>query len=478
MSYLKKLSAFGVFTFGLALATPAFAATDPIVEFCAGPVAKADAAAVAECAEYQKSLAAATGKKGEKDTAQAAVDAINAEIRLAEQKIKLQNTIISKLSKDIGAKTQVVASLQGQIDRQSQSIGDIVKMVNMHDAVSVPAVFLGSESLSDFYTEVDTLYTLNKQLVRLVDEVKASKAETENERQTLEDRKDRETNAREAIESERKLIERKKTEKAAILALKTGEYNIAQKLADDKKAKVAEIRSRLFKFQDGEGITFGEAYDYALKASKTTAVRPAFLLAILQQESSKDENDVFGKHIGDCFITDYATGAGINVKKNTTAIRVLKPDRDVAPFLKLTEQLGRNPKNTPIACWYPYYVSGQPSGWGGGLGPTQFIPSTWALYGGYPAPSYSYDSSKDRIRKALGLSSASDPFNPQHAITASSFMLSDLGAGLQTAAAEKKAACKYYAGGVGCSSAAGNSYGNSVMKKVKDIEQDILLLQL
>ena len=453
-----------------------FAATDPIAEFCAGPVAKADAEALAQCNEYAQSLLDSTVKKGEKDEAQAAINAINAEIKLAEQKIKLQNTIISKLSSDIGSKTKVVEGLQNQIDRQSLSISEIIKKLNIHDAVSVPAVFLGSKTLSSFYIEVDTLYTLNKQLVALVGEVKVSKADTEQEKQKLEDRKDKETDAKYAIESEKKLIDRKKAEKAIILSLKTSQYNVAQKLAADKKAKVAEIRSRLFKFQDGEGITFGEAYDYALKASRTTATRPAFLLAILQQESSKDENDVFGKHIGDCFITDFTTGAGLNVKKNTTTIRVMKPDRDAPVFLKITEVLGRDPKRTPVACWYPYYQGGKPSGWGGGLGPTQFIASTWALYGGYPAPSYDYVESKDKIRKALGLSGPSDPFRAEDAITASSFLLSDLGAGLQTASAEKKAACKYYAGGVGCSSVMGNRYGVSVMSKVKEIEQDILQL--
>ncbi len=474
MKYITVFLIAGIFFF---TGQSTFAA-DPIAEFCAGPVAKSDPQAVQQCNEYAQSLAASSVKKNEKDVAQAAIDAINAEIKIAEQKIRLQNTIISKLTRDIGAKEKVVESLEDQIQRQSQSIADIVKKLNVHDSVSIPAVFLGSKTLSTFYTEVDTLYTLNKQLVSLVGEVKNSKEETEAEKKDLEDRKDKETDAREAIASEKKLIDRKKAEKAAILALKTSEYNVAQKIAADKKAKVAEIRSRLFKFQDGEGITFGEAYDYALTASKTTAERPAFLLAILEQESSKDANDVFGKHIGDCFLTDFSTGEGVNVKRNSSAIRVMKPDRDIPVFLKITEQLGRDPKATPIACWYPYYVGGLPSGWGGGLGPTQFIPSTWALYAGYPGPNYDYVASKDKIRKALGLSSPSDPFKAEHAITASSFLLSDLGAGLQTPSAEKRAACKYYAGGVGCSSTMGNRYGTSVMAKVKDIEQDILQLQL
>ena len=94
MKSLRKTAAFGVFALGLAFAMPLFArpamaASDPIAEFCAGPVAKADADAVAQCADYAKSLAESTAKKGEVDTAQAAINEINAQINLALQKIKL-----------------------------------------------------------------------------------------------------------------------------------------------------------------------------------------------------------------------------------------------------------------------------------------------------------------------------------------------------------------------------------------------------
>ncbi len=223
MKYITVFLIAGIFFF---TGQSTFAA-DPIAEFCAGPVAKSDPQAVQQCNEYAQSLAASSVKKNEKDVAQAAIDAINAEIKIAEQKIRLQNTIISKLTRDIGAKEKVVESLEDQIQRQSQSIADIVKKLNVHDSVSIPAVFLGSKTLSTFYTEVDTLYTLNKQLVSLVGEVKNSKEETEAEKKDLEDRKDKETDAREAIASEKKLIDRKKAEKAAILALKTSEYNVA-----------------------------------------------------------------------------------------------------------------------------------------------------------------------------------------------------------------------------------------------------------
>ena len=67
-------------------------------------------------------------------------------------------------------------------------------------------------------------------------------------------------------------------------ASKSVEKTYEQVLAE-KRQQAAAIRSALFRLRDSTGITFGEALDYAIKASKLTGVRPAFILAILKQES-------------------------------------------------------------------------------------------------------------------------------------------------------------------------------------------------
>jgi membrane-bound lytic murein transglycosylase B len=106
---------------------------------------------------------------------------------------------------------------------------------------------------------------------------------------------------------------------------------------------------------------------------------------------------------------------------------------------------------------YKYSAS---RGYGGAMGPSQFIPSTWQLY----AP---------RIESATAVSTA-NPWDPRDAIMATALYLSDLGAGLQTYTAERNAACKYYSGRSCDSRSPPNaSYGNSVTAKADTIQQTI-----
>jgi hypothetical protein len=444
------------------LASVAFAA-DPIADFCSSAQAKADAQAQAECAD----LAALQGSnekiKGEKDSIEKEIKAIDSQILIAQTKIKVQERIIAQLSKDIGAKSTVVESLEKKIERQSKSMRSILQKVNSFDSISMPEIFLGNKEISEFYVQVDEYSSLNKELVALVTDVKASKAETEEERQTLQERKDKESDAKAAIEAEKRLIDRKKAEKNSLLKLKTTEYNVAQKLLTDQKAKVAAIRARLFKFADGEGIPFGDAYDYAVKAMQKTGVRPAFVLGILMQESSFDSTDSsFGKNVGQCFLRNTTTGEGVGANTGTAKIRVMNPTRDVPVFLDITSGLGRDPYNTRVSCWIPAYSKNQPYGWGGAMGPAQFIPSTWKLY-------------VKRVASAMGVSQAeANPWNAEHAVMAASLYLSDLGAGLQTYTAEKNAACQYYSGKKCATSSDGNTYGNSVMKWVTKLQEEYI----
>lgn len=417
-----------------------FAATDIISDFCASPTAQQDYDAQKLCADLKVYQDSASKLSGEKDSIEKDIKVIDGQIQISQQKIKVQQRIIAGLNTDISAKTKTVNALQAKIDAQVSAISSLIQKVNGRDSTSLPEILLGSKQFSDFYVEVDTYATLNRSLTALIEEVRSSKAETEAEKEVLEDRKDKETNTQVAIAAEQRLIERKKAEKKALLDAKTADYNVAQKILTDQKQKVAAIRARLFKFQDGEGIPFGDAYDFAAKAAKVTAVRPAFLLAILAQESSYDSEDSsFGKNVGQCFVRNQSTGAGVGANTGTFKDRVMHPTRDIPVFLKITAEVGRDWMNTRVSCALSY-------GYGGAMGVAQFIPSTWALYGGYPSPSYNYNSSKDRVMKAFNLGEASNPFIPEHAIAASSLYLSDLGAGLQTYTAEKNAACRYYSG--------------------------------
>jgi membrane-bound lytic murein transglycosylase B len=210
------------------------------------------------------------------------------------------------------------------------------------------------------------------------------------------------------------------------LQLTEAQYQQQLKDKQDIEQKASKIRAMLFQMVGVSKVpTFGEALEVAKSAAALVNIRPAFLLAIISQESA------IGRNVGQCMLIDKDTGDGKRISSGAAAIRVMKPTRDVTPFINITTALGRDPFNTPVSCWIPAYVKGAPSGWGGAMGPAQFIPSTWNLF-------------TDRLKKLLG--QTADPWGVKDSFTASGLYLSDLGASAQTAAAESKAASRYYGG--------------------------------
>ena len=152
--------------------------------------------------------------------------------------------------------------------------------------------------------------------------------------------------------------------------------------------------------------------------------------------------------MGACYLTDTSTGAGISIKSGRTFPNVMKPTRDVPPFVNITSRLGLDPMKTVVSC--PIAGAG---GWGGAMGPAQFIASTWMLFAA-------------RLKTALGYDA--NPWAPQDAFMASAMYLTDLGAVGTSYTAQMKAACKYY--GTGGSSCV---YGRNVLSLKTSIQSDI-----
>ena len=125
-------------------------------------------------------------------------------------------------------------------------------------------------------------------------------------------------------------------------------------------------------------------------------------------------------------------------------------------------------------------VSAKPSyGWGGAMGPSQFIPSTWAIYSGYvrSGASWVYNKSQDVIRQLTGKGSPSDPYNNQDAFMATSLLMRDNGAAAGTYSTERLAALRYFAGWANASNPSYAFYGDGVMQHTARIQQEIDILE-
>lgn len=440
---------FGVFSY----ATVSFAQTEeaqPSREQLEQDLAKLEA-------QIKELNGTITKTQEEKATLARDIKLLEERISKSKLEIKLYDSKIKTLSRTITEKDRSLRALSAKMDREKESLAQIMRKAQYMDSYTVVDFMLQAESLSTFYSDNDSFSTLKRALNKSFEDIRVTQSQIENVKSDLEDAKDEETQKKLAKEAEKKKVETNQKEKNTLLAITKNKETEYKKVLATREKEAAAIRARLFELRDSEAIPFGQAYDLALAASKITGVRPALILAILMQEST------LGVNVGSCYVRDYTTGAGIGIRTGETKLRTMNPTRDVPVFINLMKDLGKDPQSTPVSCWIAAYSGGQPVGWGGAMGPSQFIPSTWLLF-------------KNRIEKATGATVAS-PWNAFHAITATALYLQDLGAVAGYEVGERNAACKYYSGRSCASSRAGANYGNAVMTKLYAMQRDIDKLQ-
>lgn len=409
-----------------------------------------------EIAEWQAIIDQTKSKKA---SLQGDVTALNALIKKATAEIKARNVTIKKLTDEIAEKQKNISALEEQLARGRASLSHILRIRNQADDQSLAEMLLSSEDVTAAFADIDALTALGRDLSRLFDELVAVKQEEEEEKAALADRQNQELDARHDVEVTKREIAASEVEKSKLLKITTDAQKSYEVVLADRTRKAEAIKSALFPLRDVEGISFGDALNYAAQAGAATGVRAALILAVLSQESD------LGKNVGSCYVTSLSTGDGMGKNTGTPFQKVMKAPRDTVPFERIADGVGKLWGATPVSC--PLGVTYTSSrGYGGAMGPSQFIPSTWELF-------------EDRLRSALHLGNATpDPWNAGHAIMATALYLEDLGAAGGTYTAERHAACRYYSGRACDTKKPTNyTYGDSVIKKADDFQSNIDFLK-
>lgn len=408
--------------------------TSPEKEVCEAKLREELAKVEAEIAEKQGQI---KQTQAEAKTLKGDISVLNNKIDQSALKIKSHGIVINKITGEISTKETTIKQLDQKLDRQRSALAQIVRRNEELQSVSLIEAALKKQALSDFVLQAEEYRSVQLAMNDTFEQVKDTKEETEEVKQSLEGKKTEQEKLKIQQEVERKKAEQNKQVKAVVLKETQGKESEYQKVLKEKQAKAAEIRNALFALRDASSIKFGDALEYANEAFEKTGVRPAFILAILTQESN------LGKNTGRCYLKNI-DGSGVNTS-GTTFKNVMSPTRDVPPYLEIAKELGFDPFERLISC--PLNV-----GWGGAMGPAQFIASTWNGY-------------KARVAAAEGKAVAS-PWIARDAIMASAFLHKDNGAVND----ERNAACRYYSGRA-CSSVS-NSYGNSVVALAKKIQNE------
>lgn len=404
-----------------------------------------------EIAEKEKELA---GQKGQSVSLSRDISVLTSQIQKSKLDIKAKNLVIQKLGGEISNKNQEISALSVKIEKEKESLAQLLRKERIVNDKDIITLVLSKDNISDAYGDLEAFASIKRSIQKSLDEIKNMKNLTESEKIALEKKKDQETDTKYELERDKAKVEMNEAEKQKLLSISKDKEAEYQKVLKEKAQKRAQILAAIFNLAGGGStkINFETALVYAREAEKLTGIDPAFLLAILTQESN------LGANVGQCYLTDAKTGAGINPKTNAKFTNVMKPmgltgrKGDIDDFFLITSAVGRDPYKTLVSC----PIAGV-AGYGGAMGPAQFIPSTWAGY-------------KNRLKSLLGHDA--DPWNPRDAFMASATYLTDLGAIGNSASAQHKASCRYYGtGGTTC------SYSNSVMRHKLTIQANIDLLQ-
>ena len=370
-------------------------------------------------------------------------------IKTAQKQIRQTDLTLKQIQTDITDKQQAIRLVDIKVVKGQDSLAQILRRTREIDDLSIATLALATGSISDVFQQIDNYEAIQKALGESFEEMALYKEELSNRKRSLEEKEDEAQKVRTAQLIAKQAILEDEKEKQTILNATKGQEKTYQQIIADKQKQASAIRAALFGLRDSGAVPFGTAYDYAKQASQGTGVPAALILAILTQETNLGENQ------GSCYVKDLATGNGVGKNTGRAFNKVMAAPRDTTPFQTITESLGRDWSNTPVSC--PQSV-----GYGGAMGPSQFIPSTWMLY-------------KTRLANLTG-ETFPDPWNARTAIFATALLMEDNGGDGGTRESWRKAALRYFAGG-NWSKPANAPYGDGVLRHLDKIQAEINILE-
>jgi membrane-bound lytic murein transglycosylase B len=373
-----------------------------------------------------------TQKQNESVSLQRDIDILNAKIKKSELSIKARTLAINNLSEDIADKGVLINKYSATIDQERESIAELLRQTDELDSYSLAEVVLSGQNFSKFFQDIGPFVSIKEALKKSITDIASVKEKTQTERDALEEKKTEQVSLQTLQQLEKRRTEQEQVQKKQILTVSKGLESLYKKIVSSSEQNAAKIRAELFTLQGSAAIPFEKALEYAITVSKATGVRPALILGIIAEESNLGEN----------------------VGKGNWRVDMKDP-RDTVPFLDITRRLGLNPDQMPVSK-KPWY------GYGGAMGPAQFIPSTWIQF-------------ESRIAQATS-HNPPNPWDPYDAFMAAGILLKDNGASKGTASAERLAALRYLAGWTNANKRAYAFYGDDVMDLASKYQVQINVL--
>ncbi len=293
------------------------------------------------------------------------------ELQLEETRLR-----IASLSGEISAKEKEIGEIKKEISAKEQMLAQFLQELYENGQASTIEIILGNEKFTDYFSLIEGLETYEDKTREAYDQLVFLRTGLESERKFLIEGREEQYELQMIQQDQERSLEYRRNFKNSLLSQTVGEKELLAKKTDKLRAELSMLQSL------GEPINLKEAVEAAKFASKLTDVAPEFLLGMLRIESG------LGTNVG-----------GGRYKKD------MNPGQWDA-FKKICKELKLDPDDTPVSrrICYNKNSSDGCGGWGGAMGPAQFMPSTWMGY-------------KEKVEKLAGRKTA-NPWDLEDSLVA------------------------------------------------------------
>jgi peptidoglycan hydrolase CwlO-like protein len=334
------------------------------------------------------------------------IEVLDADIKKIELQIMETNLVISQLDGEVGAKQMEIDSMEKRIKAKQEILTKFLQELYERGDASAAELVFGNKNFSDYFFQSDSLVSFEDQTKDVFDQLVSLKQDLKKQKEAILEKKADKENYRYIQVDQERSLEGEKQMKDILIARTKNEKDALQQETEKLQAELNAIQSL------GEPIAMDEAIKSAQYASKLTSVAPEFLLGVLRVESGLGTNVGGGRYKSDMNPNQWDTFKGI------------------------CKELGVDPDKVPVsrrACYNRDAKDGC-GGWGGAMGPAQFMPSTLMGY-------------KSKVEKTTG-SPPANPWDIKDSLVAMGLKLAAVdGVAAGDRKAWAKAAGMYLAGG-------------------------------
>ncbi len=396
--------------------------------------------------EYQRQIEENSSKSY---TLSNEIGKLNAQINKVRLEIRSLDLSINQANAEVTDTRDQILDARSKIELHKEALARHLRTLYQVDKENLTHILFKNARLSDFFNNLKNLEDTQSNLRAAISNITILKSGLEGKEGELEIQINDLERLKVFQSLEKRSLDNVKSGKNNLLKETRGEEARFQKLVKQSEQDIRRIREQITYLLQG-GVTVEDAIKFAQLAAIGAGIRPAFLLALLEEESRLGQFLGTGNWKDDmyeCYIR-----LGTVYYPNRKAYYLNRAEAEKNAFFEIVNKLGLNPDTVKVSKEPTY-------GCGGAMGPAQFIPSTWLGY-------------ESEVARLTG-HNPPNPWNFEDAFTASAIKLARGGASSKTRAGEIAAAKAYISGNSRCTSRICNSYSSKILNRAALIEQNM-----